>query len=224
MERLLKVLLKNKDDKYGDFIARLTPSVKRDYIIGVRVPFIRQLTKSVSITEQRHFFDELPHKYYEEGLLHGFLIQKMNNYDECIVEVERFLPYINNWATCDTMMPKCFFKNSDDVFQRINVWVKSKQTYAVRFSLLCLMNLFLDDKFNKDILDIPLTIKSDEYYINIMIAWFYATALLKQYDETIKLLENGKLDKWIHNKTIQKAIDSRRISEAQKQYLKSLRK
>lgn len=224
MEKITKLLFQYSEKEYGDFIASLTPTVSRDNFIGVRVPLIRGLVKELSDSEKEQFLNELPHKHYEENLLHGFIIQKMKNYDECIKRVEEYLPYINNWACTDTMMPLIFKKNKNDVFKHINRWVKSNKTYSVRFAILCLMNLFLDKDFKKEYLLIPQSIKSEEYYINIMISWYYATALAKQYDETIKVIESKKLDKWVQNKSIQKAIESRRVSDDKKAYLRTLKK
>jgi len=223
MEKISNRLFEYQDEKYGDFIHRLTPTISRDNFIGVRVPNIKKIIKELSDEEIEIFLNELPHKYYEEGLLHGFLVQRIKNYDKCIKRVNEFLPFVNNWATSDTMIPKCFYKNKDDVFKHITKWIISKETYTVRFSILCLMNLFMDDEFKEEYLLIPASVKSEEYYINIMIAWYYATALTKQYNVAIKLIEHKILPKWIHNKAIQKAIESRKIPDDRKEYLKTLK-
>jgi len=223
MRKVLDLLFSHQEKEYGDFIANLTPTIKRDKFIGVRVPFIREIVKQLNYEEQNAFLDELPHHYYEEELLHGFIIQKMKKYDECMARIEEFLPYIDNWATSDTILPKCFFKNADDVMIHIKKWITKKDTFTVRFSLLCLMNIFIEDNFKEEYLLMPLNIDSDEYYIKMMIAWYYATALAKQYDSTIKIIEAKKLKKWIQNKTIQKAIESSRLDENKKTYLRTLK-
>jgi len=223
MEKILKLLKEYQDEKYGDFIQGLTPTISRDKFIGVRVPNIKKIAKEISNEDRDIFFNELPHFYYEETLLHAFLIQRIKDYDECLKRVNEFLPYVDNWATSDTMSPKVFSKHKEELMKEILKWVKSKKTYTVRFGVDMLMTHYLDDDFKEEYLCLPLNIDSEEYYINMMIAWYYATALAKQYDSAIKIIENKNLKPWIHNKSIQKAIESNRISIERKDYLRTLK-
>lgn len=220
-----KRLFELSDEKNADFSAKLTPGIDREKFLGVRIPASRKLAKEI-IKENEHkdFLNSLPHKYYDENILHSILISEIKDYDECIKYVDEFLPYVNNWAVCDTMSPKAFKNKHERLMNDILRWVDSDQTYTIRFGLKILMAHFLDNDFKNEYLKIPAKIKSDEYYINMMIAWFYATALAKQWDSTIVYIENGVLDKWVHNKAIQKARESYRITAEQKEYLKSLKK
>lgn len=217
-------LFKLQDKEYGDFQAKLTPGIPREKFIGVRVPVVRKLAKVyIKDSDSINFINTLPHEYYDENMLHGLLLSEIKDYDECIKYVDKFLPFVDNWAVCDIMSPKVFKKNKDKLIVKIKEWSKSKEVYTCRFGIEMLMSHYLDDDFKEEYLNIPLSIKSDEYYINMMLAWFYATALAKKWDSTIKILENKKLDKWIHNKTIQKARESYRITDEQKDYLKSIK-
>lgn len=220
-----KRLFELSDEKNSDFSAKLTPGIDREKFLGVRIPASRKLAKEI-IKENEHkdFLNSLPHKYYDENILHSILISEIKDYDECIKYVDEFLPYVDNWAVCDTMSPKAFKNKHERLMNDILRWVDSDQTYTIRFGLKMLMAHFLDNDFKNEYLKIPAKIKSDEYYINMMIAWFYATALAKQWDSTIVYIENGVLDKWVHNKAIQKARESYRITAEQKEYLKSLKK
>ena len=220
-----KRLLELSDEKNADFSAKLTPGIDREKFLGVRIPASRKLAKEI-IKENEHkdFLNSLPHKYYDENILHSILISEIKDYDECIKYVDEFLPYVDNWAVCDTMSPKAFKNKHERLMNDILRWVDSDKTYTIRFGLKMLMAHFLDNDFKNEYLKIPAKIKSDEYYINMMIAWFYATALSKQWDSTIVYIENGVLDKWVHNKAIQKARESYRITAEQKEYLKSLKK
>lgn len=220
-----KRLFELSDEKNADFSAKLTPGIDREKFLGVRIPASRKLAKEI-IKENEHkdFLNSLPHKYYDENILHSILISEIKDYDECIKYVDEFLPYVDNWAVCDTMSPKAFKNKHERLMNDILRWVDSDQTYTIRFGLKILMAHFLDNDFKNEYLKIPAKIKSDEYYINMMIAWFYATALAKQWDSTIVYIENGVLDKWVHNKAIQKARESYRITAEQKEYLKSLKK
>lgn len=224
MDKIQKELFNLRDEKYAEFQAKLTPSVSPELFIGVRVPEVRKLAKKI-YKEQiaKDFIKKLPHKYYDENMLHGLIISESNDYDKTINEVDRFLPYVDNWSVCDIMSPKVFKKNKDKLIDKIKEWAKSSKTYTCRFGLEMLMSHYLDDDFKKEYLEIPAKVLSDEYYVNMMIAWFFATALAKQWDSTIPIIENKKLGKWVHNKTIQKAIESRRITEEQKRYLRSLK-
>ena len=222
---MIDELFKLQDKKYQELQYKIIPNVDKDTIIGVRTPELRKLAKEiVKENNYKSFLEELPHKYFDENQLHAFIISEIKDYDECIGYVNKFLPYVDNWATCDQMSPKVFKKNTDKLLDEIKVWTKSKDTYTIRFGIGTLMQYYLDDKFNKKYLDIVSKIKSDEYYVNMMIAWFFATSLAKQYKDTIIYLENNKLDVWTHNKTIQKAVESYRITPEQKNYLKSLKR
>lgn len=220
-----KRLLELSDEKNADFSAKLTPGIDREKFLGVRIPASRKLAKEI-IKENEHkdFLNSLPHKYYDENILHSILISEIKDYDECIKYVDEFLPYVDNWAVCDTMSPKAFKNKHERLMNDILRWVDSDQTYTIRFGLKMLMAHFLGNDFKNEYLKIPAKIKSDEYYINMMIAWLYATALAKQWDSTIVYIENGVLDKWVHNKAIQKARESYRITAEQKEYLKLLKK
>lgn len=214
-----------KDEKYKAFNAKLLPNIAPDSIIGVRLPEIRKIAKDLikDYRQAEDFINVLPHKYYEENLLHSALIALIKDYDLCMQETEKFLPYVDNWAVCDCMSPKVFAKNTDKLLIKIKNWIASKEAYTCRYGIGMLMRYFLDVNFKPDYLRLVSSVKSDEYYVNMMIAWFYATALAKQWEDTICVLENRILDKWIHNKTIQKAVESRRISKDKKAYLKELK-
>lgn len=213
-----------KDEKYKEFQCGLMPTVSSDAVIGVRTPDIRKLGKEYANHKDIDIFlQDLPHKYYEEYNLHSSIIAGIKDYDYCIEKINRFLPYIDNWATCDMITPKCFKKNLPKLLNEIKIWIDSNDTYTVRFGIRMIMCFFLDDEFDIKYLDMVASVKSDEYYIKMMIAWFFATALAKQYEETVKYIEECKLDKWIHNKTIQKAVESYRVLTEHKIYLKSLK-
>lgn len=218
-----KELFKLQDLKYKEFHASLMPTVSKDLVIGVRTPQLRKFAKSLPENEREEFIKKLPHKYYEENNLHIFLLEKIKDYDIAIAEIERFLPYIDNWATCDAMPPQIFKKNTDKLIDKIYEWLNSDKTYTVRYAIGLLLRFYLDDKFDVKYLERVSKIKSDEYYINMMIAWYFATALAKQYEESVKFIEEKRLDKWTHNKTIQKAVESNRLAKETKQYLKTLK-
>ena len=223
-EDLRKELHRLQDVKYRDFQSGLIPNVSKDYFIGVRTPELKTLAKKMSKMDEVEFFlDDLPHSSFDENQLHAFIISEIKDYDECMERIEAFFPFVDNWATCDQMAPKLFKKHKLELLNRINEWILSDKTYTVRFAIKMLMSHFLDDDFDKKYLNLVASIHSEEYYINMMIAWYFATALAKQYDDTIVVLENNILDKWTHNKTIQKAVESRRITSEQKLYLRSLK-
>ena len=224
MEKILKELFKLQDKKYRDFQVKLIPGSSIDKMIGVRTPDLRKYSKElIKENNYKEFLDELPHNYFDENQLHAFILSEIKDYDKCINYINRFLPYVDNWATCDQMSPKIFKKNKDKLLLEIKKWLKSKDTYTIRFGIGMLMQHFLDEDFKKNYLKLVSKIKSNEYYINMMIAWYFATALAKQYKDTIPYLEDKILDKWTHNKTIQKAIESYRITDEQKEYLRSLK-
>jgi len=217
-------LFKMQDLEYRDFSSSLNPAVSKDTVIGVRTPELKKLAKELrSKTDTDQFLSELPHKYFEENNLHAFIIAGTKNYDELICKLDRFLPHVDNWATCDQLRPVIFKKNHDKLISDIKRWLKSEHIYTVRFAIGMLMCHFLDDSFSEEHPRMIANIKSDEYYLNMMIAWYFATALSKQYDAIIPFIENKTLDKWTHNKTIQKAIESFRVTGDHKTYLKTLK-
>lgn len=217
-------LFNNQDVEYQKFQAKLMPGIPEEKIIGIRTPLLRNFAKQISNTkEAEHFISVLPHKYYDEYNLHCMLVSKIKDYDVLIRETERVLPYIDNWATCDMFSPLAFKKNTDKLIEKVDEWIKSDKTYTVRFAIGCLMSYYLDEHFEPKYLEQVACVSSDEYYINMMIAWYFATALAKQYDEAIKYIENKRLPVWIHRMTIRKACESFRVSDEHKQYLKSLR-
>lgn len=219
-ERLFEL----QDKEYAVFQSKLTPSVAPDKFIGVRVPEVRKLAKEYAKTDEAaEFIKILPHDYYDENMLHGLLISEIKNYDEAVAMTDAFLPYVDNWAVCDIMSPKIFRKHKAELIGKIREWAASKETYTCRFGIEMLMSHFLDEDFRTDYLEIAAAVRSEEYYVNMMIAWFFATALAKQWDAVIPYIEEKRLDTWVHNKTIQKARESYRITEEQKEYLKCLK-
>ena len=224
MKKIEEDLFALQDKDYQIFQSKLIPTIDSDRMIGVRTPELKKYAKKI-IKENKYkeFLNNLPHKYFDENQLHAFLISEIKDYEECITYINKFLPYIDNWATCDQMSPKIFRNNTDKLISQIKVWISSKDTYTIRFGIGMLMHYYLDDNFKKEYLKIVAKIKSDEYYVKMMQAWFFATALAKQYDETMLYVKNRKLDTWVHNKTIQKAIESYRITAEQKEELKSLK-
>lgn len=224
MKSITESLLELRDEEYAKFQAKLTPSVDPELFIGVRVPDVRKLAKLLKNDPNAEaFMQELPHKYYDENMLHGLLISDIKDYDKAVEETNRFLPYIDNWAVCDIMSPKVFKKHKDKLIVSIRKWAGSKETYTIRFGIEMLMSHYLDEDFNAEYLEIPAKIRSGEYYVNMMTAWFFATALAKQWESVIPYIEKKRLDKWTHNKTIQKAVESYRITDEQKEYLKTLK-
>ena len=210
-------LLLMQDKTYKDFHSKLMPTINPDSIIGIRVPVLRDYAKKLfkenSIESLNSFLKNLPHEFYEENNIHAFIIEKINNFDECIFYLENFLPYIDNWATCDMLNPKIFKTNYEKLLEKIYQWINSDSVYTVRFAIGMLMRYFLDEKFETKYLDLVASINSEEYYINMMRAWFFATALAKQYEQTFPYIKNYSLDKWTHNKSIQK---QRKVLELQK--------
>ncbi len=222
---ILSELKKLQDKGYRKMQITTIPSVKAESIIGVRTPALRALAKELSKRDDISIFlEDLPHKFFEENQLHAFILSGMKDAEECIKLVDEFLPYVDNWATCDQMSPKIFKKHKDLLLEYVNEWIKSDKTYVKRFAVGMLMEHFLDEDFKTSYLTKVSRIRSDEYYINMMTAWYFATALAKQYDAALPYIEKQKLDKWTHNKTIQKAVESYRITPEQKEYLKTLRR
>lgn len=225
MNELQQNLFGMRDAAYAAFIAKLTPGFPPSHFIGVRVPLLRTIARSFAKEEaaSQRFLSHLPHSYYEEDMLHGMLISLVKDYDRCLDLTDRFLPYVDNWAVCDTLSPKVFAKHKAQLLENILRWSSSSHTYTCRFGLRMLMKHFLDDSFSADFLEIPAAIRSEEYYVKMMVAWFFATALAKQWEATLPYLENRQLDPWTHRKTIQKAIESYRIPPERKDYLRTLR-
>ena len=211
-----------RDSDYAAFQAKLAPGVPLERFIGVRVPDARRLAKTIaSNPEAAAFLTDLPHGCFDEDMLHALLISEIKDYETCIAAVEAFLPYVDNWAVCDVMSPKAFKRHKAELLGKIRVWASSKEAYTCRFGLEMLMTHFLDEDFEAELLEIPAAVRSEEYYVNMMIAWFFATALAKQWDAAIPYLQQSALDSWVHNKTIQKARESRRIVDERKAYLKT---
>lgn len=212
------------DENYKLFHSKLIPTVSSDSLLGVRTPVLRSYADKVyKAGKYGIFFKSLPHKYYEENNLHSFIICKIKDYDTCINELEKFLPFIDNWAVCDSLRPICFKDNKDRLIIKIFEWIKRDEPYTVRFAIEMLMCHFLDEEFDERYLSVVSQIKSSEYYVNMMIAWYFATALAKQYDETILYFTENRLPQWVHNKAIQKAVESCRISTSVKIILKELK-
>ena len=224
MEEIQKHLFELQDIKYRDFHSRLMPDTDKETVIGIRVPVLRKYAKSIAGTElSEKFIKELPHHYYEENNLHMMLITRIKDYDRCISEIERFLPYIDNWATCDFPAPKCFENHKEELLPVIKCWIASSETYTIRYGIGMLMRLYLDEDFEREYVKPVAGVESDEYYVNMMIAWYMATALAKQWDAVIPYIEEHRMSDWVHRKTIQKAVESYRITDEQKRYLKGYR-
>lgn len=224
MEEVQKQLFELQDMAYRDFHSRLMPDIDKETVIGIRVPVLRKYAKSIAGTElSEKFIKELPHRYYEENNLHMMLITGIKDYDRCLSEIERFLPYIDNWATCDFPAPKCFENHKEELLPVIKRWIASSETYTIRYGIGMLMRLYLDEDFDPEYVRLVVGVKSDEYYVNMMIAWYMATALAKQWDAVIPYIEDHCMSDWVHRKTIQKAVESYRITDEQKKYLKGYR-
>ena len=222
---IYKELVSLQDKGYRDMQITTIPTVDADSIIGVRTPALRTLAKELAKREDiGQFLDSLPHKYFEENQLHAFILSGMKDAESCIKLVDEFLPFVDNWATCDQMSPKVFKKNKQLLLEYVDKWIKSDHTYVKRFAIGMLMEHFLDEDFKTSYLTKVSKIRSEEYYVNMMIAWYFATALAKQYEDTLPFIEKQKLDKWTHNKSIQKAVESYRITPEQKEYLKTLKR
>ncbi len=218
-------LMALRDVKYRDFQSALIPGIDPQTVIGVRMPELRRLAGSLAGSrEAEEFLKDLPHDYYDENVLHGKLIEKIRDYDQCVAAVEAFLPYVDNWAVCDTMSPRVFGRHHRELLVKIRQWMDSSHPYTVRFGIGMLMSHFLEEDFAPQQMDWVVRISSGEYYVNMMRAWYFATALAKQYEEALAVIRDGRLDLWTHNKAIQKAVESRRITDEQKEELKALRR
>nr|WP_314502862.1 DNA alkylation repair protein [uncultured Lachnoanaerobaculum sp.] len=224
LDEIRDELFKMQDIGYRDFNSKLIPTVKKEDMIGVRTPQLRKYAKKLLKEEGvEDFLHSLPHKYFDENQLHAFIISEIKDFKLCIDELINFLPYLDNWATCDQLSPKIFKKYRNDLLPHIYEWLKSDKTYTVRFGIGMLMEHFLDEDFKSEYPEMVAAVRSEEYYINMMTAWYFATALAKQYENILPFIEGNKLDTWTHNKTIQKAIESNRINAEQKNYLKGLK-
>ena len=224
VDEIRKKLFELQDTKYRDFQSKLIPSIDPETVIGVRTPELRKFSKEIlKIGDYAEFLSNLPHKYFDENQLHAFLISGMKDYEECLNALGNFLPYVDNWATCDQMSPKVFKKHRTELVQKIKEWIGSTDVYTIRFAVGMLMEHFLDEDFSEEYPEMVSKLRSDEYYVNMMIAWYFATALAKQYDVILPYIEQKKLDTWTHNKSIQKAVESYRITDEQKEYLKTLK-
>ena len=223
-DNLVDRIQKSADFKFKQFQAKLIPNVPTEKIIGVKTPYIKSLAKEYFSTETyKDFINDLPHRYFEENSLHSFMISLEKDFDVCVGLVDGFLPYIDNWATCDCLSPKCFALNKIKLLPYLYKWLKSGKEYTVRFAVKMFMTHFLDNDFKEDYLDLVVSVKSEKYYVKMMIAWYIATALVKQYDYAVCVLGEKRLDAWTHDKSIQKAIESYRLSDEQKAYLKTLK-
>lgn len=210
-----------QDSKYRDFQRKLLPTLPPETIIGVRTPQLRAMARELARQpEGTAFLDLLPHRYYEENNLHAFLIERIRDYDQAMARLEQFLPYVDNWATCDTMSPAVFRRHLPQLRDQCRRWLDSGHTYTVRYGIGMLMRYFLEDAFSPEYLEWVAQVHSSEYYVNMMVAWYFATALAKQYDAALPYLTQYRLEPWTHNKAIQKALESRRITPEQKQFLR----
>lgn len=222
--KIQEELFKLQDISYKEFHSKLIPTIDKNTIIGIRIPLLRSYAMKIKYTKEADkFLNTLPHTYYDENVLHALLLSEMTDYETFIKSLQAFLPYIDNWAVCDVLKPKSIKKHKQLFIDEIKSWISSKDTYTIRFGVVMLMTYYLDEDYQKDYLNYPLQVKSDEYYVNMAISWFYATALAKHYDEVVKILKDKKLSVWVHNKTIQKAIESYRITKEQKEELKKLK-
>lgn len=223
-EEIRDELFRMQDKKYRDFQSKLIPTVEQSVVIGVRTPDLRKFAKQIAKREDAdEFLKTLPHTYFDENQLHGFVISEIKDFNRCVEEVSRFLPFVDNWATCDQLSPKIFKKHRQELLYFIREWITSDHTYTVRFGVGMLMQHFLDEDFDLAYPEMVSLIRSQEYYINMMTAWYFATALAKQYEAVLPFIEGKKLDAWTHNKAIQKSVESSRITPEQKEYLKSLK-
>jgi len=225
-DRITADLLALRDEGYAEFHSKLVPDIPRERIIGIRMPVLRAYAKTLAKDREaaKRFLADLPHRYTEENTLHGIIVSMMRDFDEVMTECERFLPCIDNWATCDTFAPKSFTKHHDEVYRKCMEWLASDRTYTVRFAVVTAMQHFLDDDFRPELLERLAAIRTGEYYINMAVAWFYSVALVKRWDAAIPIIESRRLDRRVHNKSIAKAVESFRIPQERKDYLRTLRR
>lgn len=223
MHKIQEFLLKNKDEKYRDFTLPLIPNVDKKTFIGVRLPIIKKYAKDIDEESKKQFLNSLPHFYHEENILHAFILSNIKDYDIFIYYIDKFLPYVSNWSVSDTICNKHLVKYKDQLIKEVYKWLKSKELYRVRYGVKCLMNYYLGDDFKYEHIEKVKEIKLDDYYVRMMIAWYLATGLAKNYDSFIKVIEDKSFDVFTHNKAIQKAVESFRVSEEHKAYLKTLK-
>ena len=222
---LQEKLLSLKDDKNALFVAKLIPNIDPKTNLWTKIPVLRNLAKEFKNSpEKEKFLKIIPHKFFEENLLHVIFLESEKDFDKAVLELEKFLPFIDNWSVCDTSSPKIFKKYPNETLQKIKIWIKSEKVYTIRYAIWLLLSNFLDENFSADLLELVAKVKNDDYYVQMMQAWFFATALAKQYDATISLLESKKLEPFVQNKTIQKSRESQRISSETKKYLLNLKK
>ena len=223
-KEMLNAIFAARDEEYADFTAKLIPNVPRESIIGVRTPQLRSIAKrfgkNAGINE---FLSALPHEYHEQNFVHAYIAESIGDFDSAVKTIEAFLPYVTNWAVCDSMTPRIFAKHTGELLPIIKKWLQSAHPYTVRFGLRMLMCFYLEKEFASEINALAASVCSEEYYVNMMQAWYFATALAKQYDSTVPFVEEHRLSPWVHNKTIQKAVESFRITAEQKAHLKTLR-
>ena len=224
MDMITDKLLSLKDEEYLKFHINIVPNIEKDRIIGVRVPDIRKLAKELSKEEISSFLDDIPHFYQEENMLQSILLSDIKDVDEALRRLNDFLPCVDNWAVCDTLKPKAFKKKDERIINEIKKWLCSNHSFTIRYGILALFTFYMDEKYQKEYLNLPLLVKSDDYYVEMAIAWFYQVALVKHYDDAIVYLEENRLNDFVHNKTISKCHDSYRISNERKEYLKTLRR
>ena len=224
MTAIQEYLLSQADQKYRDFSLPLIPNIDEKTFIGVRLPIIKKYAKELDVKERETFLKSLPHKYHEENILHAYILSNIKDYDEFIKYVDAFLPYVLNWSTCDTICKKHLYKYLDKLIKEVYAWLKSKEVYRVRYAVKCLMNYYLGDEFKEEHLRKVAEVKLDDYYVKMMVAWYLATGLAKNYDSFIKAIEENRFDTVTHNKAIQKAVESFRVSEEHKKYLKTLKR
>ena len=223
-ERIRKDLYALQDLKYRELQIRTIPTVKPETVIGVRTPELRAMAKELGREEGTGaFLDDLPHAFFEENQLHAFIVSGIKDFGACLRELERFLPYVDNWATCDQMSPRVFRKHRPELTGSIRKWIASGETYTIRFGIGMLMEHYLDEDFDPAYPEMAAAVRSEAYYVNMMTAWYFATALAKQYEAVLPFIEEHRLDPWTHNKAIQKAVESYRITPEQKEYLKTLK-
>ena len=223
-EEIREELYGHQDLKYRDFQVKLIPGMEPEKMIGVRTPDLRKIAKQMVKREDiGEFLENLPHEFFDENQVQAFVVSEFKDYGRCVQEVERFLPFVDNWATCDQMSPKVFKKHRPELLDSIKEWIRSEHTYTVRFAVGMLMQHYLDEDFDPAYPEMVAAVQSEEYYIRMMIAWYFATALAKQYEAVLPYIEERRLEPWTHNKTIQKAVESYRITPEQKEYLRSLK-
>lgn len=224
MEQVRNYLLNNKDEGYRAFTLPLLPNIDESTFIGVRLPIIKKYAKDLDEAARKEFLNELPHKYHEENILHAFIISNIKDYDECISYVDKFLPYVSNWSVCDTLCNKYLNKYKDRLINEVYKWLKSDELYRVRYAVKCLMNYYLSEDYKEEHMKAVEQVKLDDYYVRMMIAWYLATGLAKNYDDFVKVIEENRFDTFTHNKAIQKAVESYRVSDEHKAYLKTLKR